>query len=428
MPFDAEMPMTSPRLAASLLAAASNPTMAKALAVYDAAVAGSNEHTLEDAAHLLAAVLRKPKATRAPKVAGPVEAITAALKVVCSIVEARSHYEIGRTALLSLKAGRLEIVGTDLDTDVSAVVHGVDGEDFSAAVDPRRLLKLLKGGKSCRLAYDPHAESVVVTVGETRGLLPSLLAGDFPRLAPMAAPAVALMDAEAFKGALRWVAPAMSEEATRYYLNGFHLHQPQGNPLTLEATDGHRLHVATLEGVAWDGELKGAIIPHKAASWLVSHLPESGDVLAEISATQARFTFGATVLHTKLVDGNFPDVARVVPDLRDETHATLEIEDAKAFATAVAHLASLSPERSRGMTLAVAEGAATGSVRTLEGASTSRTLPAVATGAASLGLNARSLGDMLTEPCTLRIFRESQPLRVDCATPGRLAVLMPFRS
>ena len=85
------------------------------------------------------------------------------------------------------------------------------------------------------------------------------------------------------------------------------------------ATDGHRL--ARVETPAPQGSvgMPGVIAPRKAVSEVQKLLEDmTQDVAIEISTAKARFQFGDVVLTTKLIDGTFPDYARVIPTGNDK--------------------------------------------------------------------------------------------------------------
>ena len=98
------------------------------------------------------------------------------------------------------------------------------------------------------------------------------------------------------------VLPAMAVRDTRYYLNGVYA-APEGHLVT---TDGHRLHV-TYNATA--PRLAGAIVPR--ALFDICKNPTG----LRLSATHAQMAApsGATYA-ARLVEGKFPDYARVTPD------------------------------------------------------------------------------------------------------------------
>jgi DNA polymerase-3 subunit beta len=142
--------------------------------------------------------------------------------------------------------------------------------------------------------------------------LQTLPAEDFPKLS--------LAEGESTKTALPQkvlrqlflsVQYAMAQQDIRYYLNGLLL-VTGADKITVVATDGHRLALAsathTIVGV------QEVILPRKTILELSKLMSDSDDLVeVELSPTQARFSFGGIVLISKLVDGKFPDYARVIP-------------------------------------------------------------------------------------------------------------------
>src|SRR5690606_3613216 len=97
------------------------------------------------------------------------------------------------------------------------------------------IAKRMPAGAEITLALD--GGTLTVSSGRSRFKLATLPASDFPELSQPAYPVGVSIDLAAL------VAPvvfAMSDEATRYYLNGVFLHTSEGR-LRAVATDGHRL-------------------------------------------------------------------------------------------------------------------------------------------------------------------------------------------
>jgi DNA polymerase-3 subunit beta len=88
------------------------------------------------------------------------------------------------------------------------------------------------------------------------------------------------------------------------------------------------------------------ILPRKAVQELLKLLRDSDDeIVVELFASQARFTFGDIVLATKVIDGKFPDYGRVIPtNYRKE----IRIERA-ALQQALQRAAILSNDKVRGV-------------------------------------------------------------------------------
>jgi len=152
-----------------------------------------------------------------------------------------------------------------------------------------------------------------VRSGKSRFNLQTLPVADFPAMAePGAAQGKITMPQKALRELLLLVQYAMAQQDIRYYLNGL-LIVLDGGQVKVIATDGHRLSYAA-RPLGQQQEKREVILPRKAVLELGRLLADSEDpVTIEIFASLVRFSFGSTVLTTKIIDGKFPDYTRVVP-------------------------------------------------------------------------------------------------------------------
>ena len=84
------------------------------------------------------------------------------------------------------------------------------------------------------------------------------------------------------------------------------------------ATDGHRLALAEMPAPEGSAGTPGVIVPRKTMQEARRLLEDAGEsVELQISPQKVRFDFGGAALTSKVIDGSFPDYARVIP--RDNT-------------------------------------------------------------------------------------------------------------
>ena len=111
---------------------------------------------------------------------------------------------------------------------------------------------------------------------------------------------------------------AISNEETRYFLNGLYFNISKNNnlsKLTFVGTDGHRLAMSSAETDLFKNEVPGVIIPKKTINELSKLLSEETDEIGiDISSNKIIFYINNITLISKLIDGNFPDYARVIPN------------------------------------------------------------------------------------------------------------------
>ena len=157
--------------------------------------------------------------------------------------------------------------------------------------------------------------------------------------------------------------------------------------------------------------MPGIIAPRKAVNEVQKLLEDlTQDVAIEISTAKARFQFGDVVLTTKLIDGTFPDYARVIPTGNDKRL----VVDKEPFERAVDRVSTLSSERGRAIKLAIAEGKMTLSVNNPDSGSASEEIEADYDSAPiDIGFNARYLldivGQLSSDTALIRLGRSWLP-------------------
>lgn len=132
------------------------------------------------------------------------------------------------------------------------------------------------------------------------------------------------MKTTTFRALLRAVSPAASKDKTRPHLACVRVRVRDGR-IIMDATDGHRLHRAAAQWVAFeDGELPTTVpvlIPQAslAAALKAVPAPKRGQAPAIATLTATGLETDAAAVRWAPMDGaSFPDVERVIPALRDK--------------------------------------------------------------------------------------------------------------
>lgn len=363
-------------------------------------------------------------------------ALLKALGHVQSVVERRNTIPILSNVLLSANRQSVSFAATDLDMEMvdEAVAHIVEpGQITAPAHTLYEIVRKLPDGADVTLSYTAEDPRLSISAGRSRFALPVLEAGDFPvmasdaggvRFSVMKEDLVRLFDKTRF---------AVSTEETRYYLNGIYLHvvnEGGQNRLRAVATDGHRLALAEMPAPEGAAGGPGVIVPRKTIDQ-VRKLLDDGSGPVDITLTQAkiRFEFGLAALTSKVIDGSFPDYARVIPQGNDK----IMVLDKGVFAQAVDRVATISAEKSRSVKLAVEPGRLTLSVRNMEaGQATEEVEVDYDADSFEIGFNARYILDVTSQikgsEAEFRFADPASPtLVLDPADSGVQYVLMPLR-
>jgi len=242
-------------------------------------------------------------------------ALLSSLSAVVGVVERRHTLPILSNILLEKKGGKLSLLATDLELQISTQLDSAEtGEDFAITIAARKLFDIVRAlPETAKVKLDTKDSQVVVSAGKSRFTLQTLPAADFPRVETGSGLGEAIrLPQKALKRLLQLVQFAMASQDIRYYLNGMLL-VLDGKQLRVVATDGHRLSYAETQ-LENEVEAREVIIPRKTVIELSKLLGEVEDpVELRIGSNQVTITLPGTELVTKVVDGKFPDYQRVIP-------------------------------------------------------------------------------------------------------------------
>lgn len=374
-----------------------------------------------------------------------------ALKIAVAIVETRTSTPILSNVRLTRRLARLEIASTDLDVMHVGAIDMVDAEgDFDITVAAHLLEKIarLAGPAPIRIEIvkekhtrkvfsrpsmaisKPDAEESYTTTkarlliadGDAAYMLDTCPPSDFPELDVTETRTVASFTNGRAAELISIVAPFISTEETRYYLNGIHMTANH-----MEATDGHRLCRTVFDKEAT--EKLDVIIPRKACALLQKF--SGPDLVLELAEKQmrmvaktaaGRFTF-------KLIDGTYPDVDRVIPR-REDVAFTFDVGAAN-MRTAVERVRAVSSDRGRAVRIHEQNGEIAVTTSNLDmGDATARAFDAWPEDAVPFGLNSKYLLDILPKSGRVKIHgsEAGAPFLVDVeGQEDTLRVIMPMR-
>ncbi len=282
-----------------------------------------------------------------------------ALGHVQSVVEKRNTLPILANVMIAAKEGAVVLTATDMEialTETLPVPVKEAGATTVPAAPLYEIVRKLPDGSTITISHRGGTEPLSLKAGRFATTLNVLPVEEFPQLAAGTLPVRFELAASLLKGMIDRTRFAISNEETRYYLNGIYFHAaetPDGLRLRAVATDGHRL--AQVEEVIPEGaeRMPGVIVPRKAVNEVRKLLDEGAvKVSIALSETRIQFRVGGTELTSKLIDGTFPEYERVIPRQNDKVLRVAK----KDFAEAVGRVAAISVERMRPVKLSLSRG------------------------------------------------------------------------
>jgi DNA polymerase III subunit beta len=351
-------------------------------------------------------------------------------------VERRNTIPILANVLLRAERSTLSLKATDLDLEVTDAIAAEAAPSGSTTVPAHvfyDIVRKLPVGAQIVLESSGDRAALAIRAGRSRFTLQTLPESDFPDLAPGDMTHKFTLKASDLKRLIDKTQFAISTEEARYYLNGIYLHiagSSQAQMLRAVATDGHRL--AQIELPLPDGAagMPGILVPRKTVGEVQRLLDEPDTpVTIELSPGKIRFSVAAVILTSKLIDGTFPDYARVIPLGNDKEL----IVDKKEFEAAVDRVSTVSSERGRAVKLSLNSGKLLLSVTNPDSGSATEELEVeYEAEPIDIGFNSRYLLDIASqiesEAAVLKLADPGSPTLIQDKEPqGALYVLMPMR-
>jgi DNA polymerase-3 subunit beta len=363
-------------------------------------------------------------------------ALLKSLGHVHRVVERRNTIPILANVLVRAEGSKLSFKATDLDLEITETIAAEVSPGGSTTVPAHmfyEIVRKLPEGTQVVLEGSGDRAVLALRAGRSRFTLQTLPENDFPDLAAGEMTHTFTVAAADLKRLIDKTQFAISTEETRYYLNGIYLHAATtGKTQTLRAvaTDGHRLAQVELALPAGAVGMPGIIVPRKTVGEVQRLIDDNdAEISIELSQGKIRFTIGDVVLTSKLIDGTFPDYARVIPSGNDKEL----IVDKKEFEQAVDRVSTVSSERGRAVKLSLSSGRLVLSVTNPDSGSATEELEVeYAAEPLDIGFNSRYLLDIASqiesEAAVLKLADPGSPTLIeDRDSKGTLYVLMPMR-
>ncbi|KRM86585.1 DNA polymerase III subunit beta [Liquorilactobacillus vini] len=248
---------------------------------------------------------------------------------------------------LTLTNEKLILTGSDSDISIEAAIIKSDDnaqleiEETGATVLPARffseIIKKLPGDTFSLNTFENQQTQILA--GKSIFKVNGISAEEYPHLPEIEISQKITLAADLLKKVINQTVIAASNQESRPILTGVHLTIYQGQ-LTAVATDSHRLSQRKIPLDINDLNYD-VIVPSRSLIELARMLPDSSEkVELRISENQMLCFFDQTVFYSRLLEGNYPDTAQLIPN-NSETELEVNAND---FLAAIDRASLLSHE------------------------------------------------------------------------------------
>lgn len=262
-----------------------------------------------------------------------------ALALAARLAERRSTIPILTHVKLATGKGKIQVTGTNLDRIAAAELPAAIATAGATTVNADLLLGFVKNapdGSQVEIEAADDGGRMIVRAGRGRATLNTLPADGFPDFSEGEFDTEIEIPPEDLEAAIAAVAHAVGNEETRAYFTGIYLTTIEGDILAV-GCDGFSLATRRVR-LKDDVAFEPVIVPRQALDDIRRIAgAASTPVRIEISEARVRVSSGGQRLSSKLVEGVYPDIQRIIPEASPHRFSAGRV----ALETAVARCAAI---------------------------------------------------------------------------------------
>lgn len=354
------------------------------------------------------------------------------LTIVNGAVEKKNTIPVLQNVKIDAQNGKIILSATDMDVLVTSSFKArmeSNGSTTASAQMFYDIIRKLPDDSQIKIAQkDPNILNI--TSKKLKYNLPCIDASEFPSLNEGEFTNDITIDAKSLCKMIDKTRFAISNDETRYYLNGLFLQsiKVDGNyELRCAATDGHRLAMSKLKCDALELEF-GIIIPKKSVNEVRRVVDSSKSVKIEVSQTKIKVSADNSSIVSKLIDGQFPDYEKVLPKGNDQIATITK----KPLFDSVDRISTMAADKHRSVKFGLEENKITLQINSNDGSYAHEEVEVQYSGEKiEIGFNSKYLLDVIgqvdKEEFVMKFKDGNSPALVEAKGFDSVYVIMPVR-
>ena len=249
------------------------------------------------------------------------ENINTALVNVSRFVSSKSQLPILNNILLSTDNGRLKLSATNLELGINYWVGAKIEQDGQITIPSKEITEFISYLSTGKIDFDVNENNLLKIISpKAESTFTTVPASDFPSLPSLDPETVFEIDISHFIQSIPQIAFAAAVDDTRPVLTAI-LCQFTTDSLSFVATDGFRLSIKTIKLVnpitfKNDQEKVTFLIPSKSLIEITKLAKTTQKIKIGLTTDghQVIFVLDDLEIISRLIDGDFPDYQRLIPE------------------------------------------------------------------------------------------------------------------
>lgn len=237
------------------------------------------------------------------------------IAIAQEIVASKNALSIMSNVLLDASDGTLVIRATDIKVAYETRLPVDVSEPGSSTVFCDKLSGILSSLPDGEIEVDHDDQKVIVrpSFKKVRFQIKTISSEKFPELPVAPEAAWFSIPVRDFKEMVVQTVFAVSDDETRYFMNGVFLEKRDAS-LVMVATDGRRLAFVKKDVDGTVPDFHGVIVPPKLLSIVARRAPDEGMIDLAVTDKNLFVRFGNYLMSTVLIEGQFPNYQKVIPE------------------------------------------------------------------------------------------------------------------
>lgn len=339
------------------------------------------------------------------------------LQTLSGVLNSSNALPILDNFLFDVNKNSLTISASDLETTMTTAINIESKDAGSIAIPAKLLLDTLKTFPEQPLTFTIDVKKSSIEIGSDYGKykLTGHNGDEFPKVPAVDGASAVSIDSQILASAINKTIFATGNDELRPVMSGVFC-QLSGDNITFVATDAHKL-VRYRRTDASAKKTSSFIIPKKPLNLLKNIIASvNGPVTIEYNNSNASFSWDATQLVCRLIDGKYPNYEAVIPK---ENPNKLSV-DRVALLNSIRRVSIFSNKTTHQVRLKIAGSELNISAEDLDFANEAneRLTCSYNGDDMEIGFNSRFLVDMLTN-------LESDNVNIEMSAPNRAGILLP---